>query len=54
MDAVTIYQQALDALESSDPQKALVLFQRSADRGHSHALYRMATLYWRGDGVTQS
>jgi TPR repeat protein len=54
MDGAAIYQQAVDALGQGDPQKALVLFQRAADRGQSHALYRMAVLYGRGLGVTQS
>ena len=54
MDAAAIYQQALDVLRQGDPQKAMMLFQRAADRGHSHALYRMATLFYRGQGVTQS
>jgi TPR repeat protein len=54
MNGAKIYEQARAAYAQGNPQEALLLFQRAAAAGHTHALCWMARIYFRGGGIQQN
>jgi TPR repeat protein len=54
MDARAMFSRGQMACSEGRYEEALTCFQRASEAGHARALYWMAKLYWRGQGIRKN